>query len=432
MSKLITALLLAALPAAATAQLPELVPVDRVTMNEAVARALQTSPQVVQAETGLGTAEYSIKQAYASMLPTLSASSGASLSSSQRYSQDLGTTIPSQSQSYSAGLSTNLDLFAGGRNLAAVRSAQASAEAAEATLVTRRFAVVLAAKRAYLAVLRAEELIALNEQRIAQAQEQLSAAQRRLEAGRATRSDVLRAELQVRTAQNSLLNSQTQLRTSMYALGQQVGIAGPVAAERPATLDPAPLALAADRMREIVLAEAPSVVSAAANVEVAEAGYRSARAQYFPSLSARGGYNWNNQEFDVSDGRTSWNTSLSLSYPLFNGLSREVAVDRANAQVRVAEAQSADARRIALSEFERLLAALVLAEQQLALLEETVAVAEEDYRVQQTRYQADAATILELVSSQIALTQAQYDLINARYDYLIAKAELESLVGREL
>ena len=107
-------------------------------------------------------------------------------------------------------------------------------------------------------------------------------------------------------------------------------------------------------------------------------------------------------------------------------------MDRASAQLTVAEAQAAEAVRSALSELEALLASLELAEQQLLLLEESVEVAREDFRVQQERYGLGAATILELVSSQIALLQAENDLINARYDYQIARAELESLVGREL
>ena len=104
----------------------------------------------------------------------------------------------------------------------------------------------------------------------------------------------------------------------------------------------------------------------------------------------------------------------------------------ADAQVIVAEAQAEESRRAVLAELERLLAALSLAEQELAILQESVGVAEEDYRVLRERYQLGAATILELVTSQIALLQAEIDLINARYDYQIAKAELESLVGREL
>ena len=407
-------------------------PVDSVTLEGAVARALEVNPQVVQAETGVGTAEWGTRQAYASFLPTLSVSSGASLSSTERYDPDLGATISGSADSYSAGVNASMDLFSGGRNLAAVRSARATVAAAEATLVTRRFSVALTTKQAFFAVLRAEELIKLNEERIRQAEEQLSAAERRLQVGSATRSDVLRSRLELTNAKQAMLSAQTQRRTSMYSLGQAVGVVGPVAAIRPETLEPQPLALDFDAMRQIVLDESPSVLAAEADVKVARAGVAQARAAYFPTLGVSGGYNWSNQTAALQGGRTSWRTSIGLSFPVFNGFQREVAADRAHAQLTVAQAQAEDATRAALADLEGMIAALALAEEQITILRESVEVAQEDYRVQQERYQHGAATILELVSSQIALIQAEYDLINARYDYQIAKAELESLVGREL
>jgi outer membrane protein len=429
----VAAALMVAVTGGATGQeLPQITPVDSVTMAEAVDRALRVNAQMVQARTSLGTAEFGTKQAYASMLPSLSLSSGTSLSSAERYDPSLGTTLSSQNTSYSAGLSTGMNLFAGGRNLAAVRSARASETAAGASVVTRRFAVALAAKQAYFAVLRSRDLIALNRQRIEQAEQNLAAAERRLQAGRATRSDVLRSRLELSNARQALLESQTQERTSMYALGEAVGIRGPVAALPPESLEPAPLALSPAELREIVAERAPTVESAAAQLSVARAGLAQSRAQYLPTVSLSGGYNWSNDEFGLDQGRTSWSTRINLSYPLFNGLQREAAVERASAQVEVAAAQADQATRAAISELEGLLAALDLAVQRLAILEESVEVAREDFRVQQERYELGAATILELVSSQIALLQAENNLINARYDYQIARAELESLVGQEL
>lgn len=432
-SSIIAMAVLAASHAPGVAQeLVPVEPVDSVTLEEAVQRALRTSPEVVQAATGLQTAEYGTRQAYAAMLPNLSLSSGASLSSSDRYDPQTNLRVTGQSNSsYSAGLSGGMDLFAGGRNLAAVRSADASVVAAEATLVTRRFAVTLSAKQAYFAVLRARELIRLNEERIGQAEDQLRAAERRLQVGRATRSDVLRARLQLSNARQALLQSMTQRRNAMYALGQTVGVMGPVAAVEAPALEPVPLGLSVEAMRQLVLEEAPTVIAARADVGVAQAGRAQARAQYFPSIGVNGGYNWSNQELGI-DGLTSWNTRFSISYPLFNGLQREAPADRANAQLRLAEARASDAARSAVVGLESLLAGLSLAEERLAILVESVDVAREDYRVQQERYEHGSATILELVSSQIALTQAEYDLVNARYDYQIARAELESLLGREL
>ncbi len=413
--------------------LGEVEPVDSVTLEAAVERALRVAPQVVQATTGLGTARYGSRQAYAAMLPSLSLSSGANLSSSERYDPQTNLRVSGQNNSsYSAGLSASMDLFSGGRNLAAVRSAHATVEAAEATLVTQQFAIVLSAKVAYFAVLRARELIRLNEDQIEQARQQLSAAERRLEVGRATRSDVLRARLQLSNAQQALLQSMTQRRNAMYTLGRTVGVIGPVTAVDPPDLAPVPLALDPEELRALVLDEAPMVLAATADLGVARAGLSQARAQYFPTIGASGGYNWSNNEFGLEQGLTSWSTRISVSYPIFNGLQREATMDRSSAQLTVAEARASDIARTVVAELESQLAGLALAEARLAILKESVEVAREDYRVQRERYDLGAATILELVSSQIALTQAQYDLINARYDYQITRAELESLVGREL
>ncbi|MGK7313198.1 MAG: TolC family protein [Candidatus Longimicrobiales bacterium M2_2A_002] len=413
-------------------ELTPVVPVDTVTVAEAVDRALEANPQMVQARTSLGTAEFGVKQAYASLLPSLSVSSSTSRSSAERFDPTLGTTLNTQSTSYSAGISSGMDVFAGGRNLAAIRSARATENAASATVVTRRFGVALTAKQAFFAVLRSAELIALNQRRIEEARQNLGAAERRLQAGRATRSDVLRARLEVSNARQALLEARAQQRTDMYALGRTVGVRGPVAARTPESLEPQPLATSPVALRQLVADQSPAVESALAEVSVAEAGVSQSRAQYFPTISVSGGYNWSNDRFTLDEGRTSWSTRLSLSYPLFNGLQREASVDRANAQLSVARAQADEAVRGAVSELEGLLAQLALAEQKIAILEESVEVAREDFRVQQERYDLGAATILELVSSQTALLQAENNLINARYDYQITRAELESLVGRQL
>ena len=429
---MVVGLAVAACSSAAAQELARVEPVDSVTLDEAVARALEVSPEVVQAVGTVGTAAWTTRQAYASMLPSLTVSSGANLSSSERYDPQTNLRVSGQSSSYSAGINGSMDLFAGGRNVAGVRIARAEEAAASASLVTREFSATLSAKQAYFAVLRARELIRLNEERIEQAEAQLAAAERRLQVGRATRSDVLRARLERSNARQALLTSLTQRRDAMWALGRVVGLIGPVTAADPPPLDPEPLALSLERMRALVLEESPAVVSALADVTVAEAGVAQARAQYLPTIGASGGYNWSNDQLGLDQGLTSWNTRLSISYPLFNGLQREVTADRANAQLRLAEATAADAARSALAELESLVAALRLAEEQLAILRESVEVAREDYRVQRERYELGAATILELVTSQTALVQAEYDLVNARYDYQIALAELESLVGREL
>ena len=134
----------------------------------------------------------------------------------------------------------------------------------------------------------------------------------------------------------------------------------------------------------------------------------------------------------AAGGRLSWSTRLSLSYPLFNGFSREDAVQRAESNASNAAASAADARLKARADLEKTLNALKLAEQNLAITKEAVDVAREDLRVQEERYRLGMSTILDRITSQIAVKTAENNEVAARYDYEIARAQLEALIGRAL
>ena len=52
--------------------------------------------------------------------------------------------------------------------------------------------------------------------------------------------------------------------------------------------------------------------------------------------------------------------------------------------------------------------------------------------MQQERYRLGAATLLDELTAEANLTQAEVNQVQARYNYLIARAQLEALVGHSL
>jgi outer membrane protein len=123
---------------------------------------------------------------------------------------------------------------------------------------------------------------------------------------------------------------------------------------------------------------------------------------------------------------------FTLTYPIFNQLTREENVVRSDVATTDAEAALRDARLAAQQSLVQYLGALRTAQQQIAIQVASVAAAEEDLRVQQQRYELGASTLLDVLTSQSQLTQARAALIQARYNYRVAKAQLEALVGRTL
>ena len=99
---------------------------------------------------------------------------------------------------------------------------------------------------------------------------------------------------------------------------------------------------------------------------------------------------------------------------------------------RLARLQEDDARLAARQQADGALQDVRTAEQAIVIAEEALNVAEEDLRVIRERYRVGVATVLELVSSQIAVVQAGATAVTARYDYVLARAQLEAVLGRGL
>ena len=403
-----------------------------VTLEQAVQLALQHHPAMAQRLGAVRTSESSERTSWGAFLPSLSLSSGASLNSTQRFDSNTQTTVSGSRDSYSAGLSASMDVFTGGRRGAQLRQARAETDAAEAAVVEQRFGVILQTKETYYAVLRAEETVRVSTARIERAEQGLRAAEQRLAVGSATRSDSLRAQLELTQARQAVLEAENQRRSAAWSLGALIGVQGPVGAEPVALREPGPLDMTDEQLQQIALQASPTVASAEAGETAAQAALRVSRAQYFPSVRASGGYDWSNQVASFGGGDTSWSTRLSLSYPLFNGFNREDANERSEVALSVSRMQLADAQRQALASLQQSIDALRVAEQLIELNEEAVRVAAEDLRVQETRYALGSSTILEQITSQVALVEAELALIGARYDYQLALAQLEALVGREL
>jgi len=97
-----------------------------------------------------------------------------------------------------------------------------------------------------------------------------------------------------------------------------------------------------------------------------------------------------------------------------------------------ARAQAEDSRRQVNADLTVYLASLAAAQTSLEIAEANRAASEEDLRVQRERYRLGAATIVDVLASQVNLDQAEVDIVQARFDYLVAKAQIEALIGREL
>jgi len=411
---------------------PGLAGQQSMTLDEAIQRALQRSPQMAQARQQLNNAGWSQRAALGAFLPSVSTNSAMSIRSANQLDPNTGELVAGSADSYSAGINANLNIFDGLSRWRERQGAGAEMDAAQASMVDQEYDVVLQTQTAFFQALRQDELVAVAQARVDQAGQSLELARTRANLRVATISDTLRARLELVNARQQLLQSEAAMRTARVNLGRRVGVEGPVLPVVPESLDPAPLSISEEDLLTEAVMQAPSVLAAEAQQASARASAQASRSSYFPSLSMSTGYNWNNQNASFAGGRTSWRWALSASLPIFNGFTREAQVARASESLRVAEVQARDARLGARAEATAALETHRTAQLAIAIAQEAVALAQEDLRVVRERYEQGVARIFDVVESQIALDQARVDLVGARFDYVIARAELEAIVGREL
>lgn len=406
-----------------------------ISLDEAVRLARRNAPATVQARNSVRQTSASVRTNYASFLPTISANSGASRSEGVNVGPS-GALVPIvRPWGGSHGISANLELFDAGRRYFNLKAAQANVDAAEATEITQNFTVALNVKQQYFAVLAARESEGAARKQLEQAEQQLRAATARVAAGAATRSDSLRSSIAVGNARLQMLQAENSLNSANAALSRLVGSTDILTAQASDTSETTTLSLSESELLQLA-EQGPAVRQSQAATAAAKQSSRAAKTPYLPTISARFGANYNSSadEFQLwGDSKNyQYSTSISVNFPIFNGLNREEGVVRARIAEDNAQANLRDSRLNARQQMVQQLGALRTAEARVQIQQASVQAGEEDLRVQQERYNLGASTLLDLLTSQTTLDVARQALIQARLDARTAKAQIEQLIGRDL
>ena len=399
----------------------------QVTLEEALGIAERNNPSLEQFASNVDIAGYQELTAWGSFLPNLSLSYQYSDASSGRL-DPTGQAITTTS--YSAQLRGSVDLFRGFRRFTDLKGARLGVEASEAEYLEAEFTTAEGVKISFYNAVANRELVRVEADRVRRQEDQLAFVEQQLELGRATRSDVLRSQVDLNNAKVALLNAENSARNSGYALAEAVGVTeplGPVETER---LEAEPLPFGENEILSMALAGAPSLVSARAAAAADQALVSSAKSAYLPSLTFSGGWAWSNIEYPPQS--RSWSLALSGSLPLFNGFTRESQLYTARARADQSRSRERAVELALRKDLDQALGTIDAAVASIELADQTEELAAEDLRVTQERYRLGLATILDLQAAQITLLQAQVDVIRRRFEYQLGLARLEALLGANL
>lgn len=281
-------------------------PVRALSLEEAIERAMASNPAVLIPDAEEGSAEWGVRAARASLLPSASLGGGVSWQGSgeERFgsltSGQLGVVSPPSW--YFSQYSANLSFSLSGATLLAPAQARAGLEGARARTDAARAQLRLEVIQAYLAVLQGDEAVRLARAEIDRAEVNARLARAQVELGSATQLDLQQAELAVGRARVTLTREEGNARNARTSLLVLIG-------EEPGTEDGLELTTSfpleapefdEESLVDRALSGNPELAQLRAQEREARVSVRSARSSYLPSLNAQAG--WSGFTRQASDG----------------------------------------------------------------------------------------------------------------------------------
>lgn len=405
----------------------------RITIHDAVARALEHHPSITAASHALDGARAGVAESSGARWPQLRLDAAATRFQEPMVVAPLHGFDPQSPPLFDRTLvqftiGASYTLLDGGRRRSLVRRDEAAVTLREADLDAATQALIADVVHAWLAVSAGRALLAADDDQLGALRAELGRVQQFLAVGRAAPVEGLRVEAAMAQAEAARVAREVELARTEELLARLTGI--PVSTLRAMTLTPSQVAgpiPPLDELRVQIRAGNADLARARARVQAAEAMAATAGSSWWPEFRLQAGYT----DYSSGEGRLTgeWQAGVRAGYALFTGGSRRAASSRAGSERDAAESDVA-AIELRLDEaVDRVVAMARSAEARSTALAAAARQYEEVARIERLALDEGAGTQPDWLSAQAAVLTARSTLIEARHAEVAARIELARLTG---
>ena len=159
------------------------------------------------------------------------------------------------------------------------------------------------------------------------------------------------------------------------------------------------------------------------------------KSAFIPTIALVGNYqlqsisntNWNIAKYNWSNAAS---VALSVSIPIFKAKNFTSLKSNEIQLFQLAETRN-NTENMLKMQAQSFIDNMTTSSEQLSSNKEAVRLAEKGLEISQKRYDVGKGTILELTNSQVSLTNTRLSYNNTIYDYLVAKSDLNKVLGKE-
>lgn len=399
-------------------------------MEECISIALKKHPTLKAAEKDSQVATAQYKETRSAYYPQVSLNASYTQSESKSLSFITGNT-----ETNSASINLNQNIYDFGRTGGSVEAAQARIEAKNSDQGKTKQDVVYGVKGAYLNILKAKEVIKAQDETVRQASEHLKQAQAFLKVGTKTRFDVTKAEVDFNVANLNRIKSENDLNTAFAVLRNSMGVDYSYSFDVEGTPGKMLNEIKLEQGIKEAMANRPDLQSIDASIRSQESGLKSVKGDYYPSLSLSASYGYYDQTLVgqenplFQDQNERWSVGASLTVPIFQGYITNSKVTESLASIESLKAQKEVSVNNIVLEISQAYLSFRNAETRVGVAEGNLKTAKDSLDLSEGRYKAGVGSIIEVTDAQTSYTSAKIDLINAEFDRDIAVVAYEKAIG---
>ncbi len=333
---------------------------------------------------------------------------------------------------YSVDLQVTQPLFRGPRAGAALRGARVLALLSDETVRGATHGTIHEVARGYLDVLLAQRLHEVYEEAVRSAQAQLVDVEHKSAQGMASRFDVLRSQVEVATFKAEMIRHRNGVSLARARLLKSMGVSQESMVMLSDKLVYQSVKPELETAVRTAFENRPELFQAELGVLLQQEAVRATRSAYWPSVDAVFTERFakpDPHDSTSNDWGDSWTFGVSMTWPIFDGMSREGRMIQERAALDKKKVELLAAQEDVLLQVRQAVLSLVDAEEFVDSQRLNINRAGEALRLAEVGYRQGVNTRVEVTEARAALTRAMGLQYQAIHGHVKARLELQRAMG---
>lgn len=405
---------------------------EKMTLEACMKYAIEHSTSVQQQEIALEDARQNYIGAVASAMPSINASTGGTMNYGRSIDPETNTYTTTSTFNNSYSLSGSLTVFNGLSTINTIKATKVMRAMGVEELQLARDQIAMNTMSAYFDVVYYYGTVEIAQEQLMTSQLELKQVQEQYELDLKAPADVAEVEAQVANYDYLLTEQQSNLELALIELRKVMNYPQEEPLEIDTEVDIEGM-LITETLEEVLnyaLVYNPQIRSKEMNSRYYELNYASTKGRYLPSISLSGGFSTNYfvnvdspgnyaKYFNQLGNNRGYYVGMSMSIPIFSGLSRRVAKHRAKLQYDNAILAHTEQRRTLESEVAKTYQEMQNFGKQYIMSPKKVQANDLAYRSVSQKFAEGMVTAIDLQTASNNLLQARSDLLHARLQYII-------------